>query len=80
MWSLALNPPHPTPAFPSTVPMLLVTPELLLDFWEVLFLFPQGLRQGSGAAGGFQVFGLVGVVAALVAVKIDVDAVHTSKQ
>lgn len=59
---------------------MLVAPELLLYLWEVLLLSPQGLRQRPGAAGGFQVLGFVGAVAALLLVRVDVDAVQASKE
>lgn len=59
---------------------MLVTPELLFNFWEVLFFPPQGLGQWPRAAGRLQVLGFVGVVAALLLVRIDVDAVEASEE
>jgi len=58
----------------------LVAPELLLNLREVLLFPPQGLRQRPAAAGGVQVLGFVGAVASLLLVRVDVDAVHASKQ
>lgn len=59
---------------------MLVTPELLLNFWEVLFFSPQGLGQRPGAAGGLQVLGFIGAVAALLLIRIDIYAVQASKE
>lgn len=60
--------------------MTLATPEFLFNFWEVLFFSPQCLSQRPGAAGGAQVLGLIGAVAALLLIRIDIDAVQTSKE
>lgn len=59
---------------------MLVAPELLFDFWEVLFFSPQGLGQRPGAAGGLQVFGFIGAVAALLLIRVDIDAIQASKE
>lgn len=71
-------PPPP----PSHLPSLrLVTPKVFFYLWKSLLL--QGPCQGPGAAasrGLQEVLGLVGVVAALVPVQIDVDAVQTYEQ
>lgn len=61
-------------------PVTLVAPELLFDFWEVLFFSPQGLGQRPGAARGLQVLGFIGAVAAFLLIRIDVDAVQASEE
>lgn len=69
-----------TPSRSHTVPEVLIAPELLFDFWKLLFFSPQGLRQRPGAAGGLQVLGLVGAITAFLLVRIDVDAVQASEE
>lgn len=59
---------------------MLVAPELLFNLWEVLFFSPQGLRQRPGTAGGLQVLRFIGAVAALLLIRIDIDAVQPSKE
>lgn len=59
---------------------LLATPKFLFDFREVLFFSPQCLSQWPGAAWRAQVLGLVGAVAALLLVRVDVDAVQASEE
>lgn len=59
---------------------MLVAPELLFNFWEVLFFSPQSLGEGSGAAGGLQVFRFIGMVTALLLIGIHIDAVQASKE
>lgn len=61
-------------------PVMLVTPEILFNFWKVLFFPPQGLGQRPGAAGGLQVLGLIGDVAALLLIHVDVDAVQSAEE
>lgn len=68
----------PTPVH--TGPGRLVAPELLFDPRDVFLLSPQGLGQRPGAAGRLQVLGLVGVIAALLLVRIHVDAVQASEE
>lgn len=69
-----------TPTHWPKSPVMLVAPELLFNFREVLFFSPQGLGQRSGAAGGLQVLGFICAVAALLLIRIDVDAVQPSKE
>lgn len=59
---------------------MLVTPEFLFNFWEVLLFSPQGFGQWSGTAGRLQVLGLIGEIAALLLIRVDVDAVQASKE
>lgn len=59
---------------------MLAAPEVLFDFREVLFFSPQGLGQWPGAAGGLQVLGFICAVAALLLIRIDVDAVQASEE
>lgn len=59
---------------------MLVAPELLFNLWKVLFFSPQGLGQRPGAARGLQVLRFIGAVAALLLVRINVDAVQTSEE
>lgn len=77
---VSVTPPRPTPPTAPTGPVMLVTPELLLDFGEVLLLPPQGFGQRPGAAGRLQVLGFIGEVAALLLVRVDVDAVQASEE
>ncbi len=72
--------PQSNPTHCPKGPVMLVTPELLLNFWEVLFFSPQGLGQRPGAAGGLQVLGFIGAVAALLLIRIDIYAVQASKE
>lgn len=58
---------------------MLATPELF-NFWEVLFISPQGLGQRPGTAWGPQVLGFIGAVAALLLIRIDIDGVQASKE
>lgn len=61
-------------------PAMLTTPQLLINSLEVLVFSLQGLGQRPGAAGRLQVFGFICVVATLLLVGIDVDAVQTPKE
>ena len=72
--------PHSKPTRCPIGPMMLVIPELLFNFWEVLFFSPQGFGQRPGAAGRLQVLGFVGAVAALLLIRIDVNAVQASEE
>lgn len=60
--------------------VMLATPEFLFNFREFLFFSPQCLSQRPGAAGGAQVLGFIRAVAALLLIRIDIDAVQTSKE
>lgn len=77
--SLSPTPSQTPPTVPKS-PVMLVAPELLFNFREVLFFSPQGLGQRPGAAGGLQVLGFIGAVAALLLVRIDIDAVQASEE
>lgn len=59
---------------------MLVAPELLFNLWKVLFFSPQGLGQWPGAARGLQVLRFIGAIAALLLVRIHVDAVQASEE
>lgn len=79
--AISLSPnPQSNPTHCPKGPVKLAAPKLLFDFWEVLFFSPQGLGQRPGAAGGLQVLGLIRAVAALLLIRIDVDAVHASEE
>lgn len=73
---------HPSRKTQPTIPnvVTLATPEFLFNFWEVLFFSPQCLSQRPGAAGGAQVLGFICAVASLLLIRIDIDAVQTSKE
>lgn len=73
---------HPSRKTQPTIPnvVTLATPEFLFNFWEFLFFSPQCLSQRPGAAGGAQVLGFICAVAALLLIRIDIDAVQTSKE
>lgn len=60
--------------------VMLVAPELLFNFRKVLLFSPQGLGQRPGAAWRLQVLGLVGAVAALLLIRVHVDAVQASEE
>lgn len=60
--------------------VMLAAPELLFNFWEVLFFSPQCLSQWPGAARGLQVLGFISAVAALLLIRVDIDAVQASKE
>lgn len=77
--SFPQNPVKPHPLSQRSCDVL-VAPELLFNFWEVLFFSPQGLGQRPGTAGGLQVLGFIGAIAALLLIRIDIDAVQTSKE
>lgn len=79
--AISLSPdPQSNPTQCPKGPVILVAPELLFDLWEVLFFSPQGFGERPGAAGRLQVLRFIGAVAALLLVRVDVDAVQASEE
>lgn len=72
--------PSQNPTHSPIGPVMLVTSELLFNFWEVLFFSPQGFGQRPGTAGRLKVLGFIGEIAALLLISVDIDAVQTSKE
>lgn len=78
--SVSLPGPQSNPTHCPIGPVMLVTPELLFNFWEVLFFSPQGFGQRPGAARGLQVLRFIGAVGAFLLVRINIDAVQASEE